>query len=332
MRRALVVINPIAGPGRARTLGACVDLARTVLAVHDYEADVRVTTGPTDAYRFCERSRRGERRSRRRVGRRRHRQRRRVAVAGTGIPFAIIPGGSGNGLARDLRIPLDPTAGTHDRRDRRRRARSMRAICTARCSSTSPASASMRASPRASPSPARAADWSATSWRPSASCGATSRALFDPQRLRRRRQALVADIIDRPALFIALANSRQYGSGAQIAPRALLDDGMMEIVVVEPQSGLSIMRQVPAFFRGTLREGPGLLMRTAASMEISCPHPIHFHVDGEPRTGPNRISLHDPSRRLVGQGKSLILKAFPAFAQEIVTKNLQRLDTRLGPR
>ncbi len=40
---------------------------------------------------------------------------------------------------------------------------------------------------------------------------------------------------------------------------------MIEIVVVEPQSGLSIMRQVPAFFRGTLQEGPGLLMRSAAS-------------------------------------------------------------------
>ena len=72
-----------------------------------------------------------------------------------------------------------------------------------------------------------------------------------------RRQVARRRHHDRPALFIALANSRQYGSGAQIAPRALLDDGMMEIVVVEPQSGLSIMRQVPAFFRGTLKEGPG---------------------------------------------------------------------------
>ena len=75
-------------------------------------------------------------------------------------------------------------------------------------------------------------------------------------------KAHMADIVDHPALFIALANSRQYGSGAQIAPSALLDDGMIEIVVVEPQSGFSIMRQVPAFFRGTLREGPGLLMRS----------------------------------------------------------------------
>ncbi len=101
----------------------------------------------------------------------------------------------------------------------------------------------------------------------------------------------MADIVEHPALFIALANSRQYGSGAQIAPSALLDDGMIEIVVVEPQSAMRIMRQVPAFFRGTLREGPGLLMRSAASMEVSSAEPIRFHVDGEPRVGPNSIAL-----------------------------------------
>ena len=39
----------------------------------------------------------------------------------------------------------------------------------------------------------------------------------------------------RRALFIAFANSRQYGNGAQIAPRARLDDGLLDLVVVEAQ-------------------------------------------------------------------------------------------------
>ena len=87
-------------------------------------------------------------------------------------------------------------------------------------------------------------------------------------------KALTGDITDHPALFIALANSRQYGSGAQIAPKALLDDGQMEVVIVEPQSGVQIARQLPAFFGGRLQEGPGIVMRSAASMEISCAQPI----------------------------------------------------------
>ena len=92
---------------------------------------------------------------------------------------------------------------------------------------------------------------------------------------------------DQPALFIALANSRQYGSGAQIAPRALLDDGMIEIVVVEPQSAFSIMRQVPAFFRGTLTEGRGLADAVSGVRWRSRARTrFDFHVDGEPRDGP----------------------------------------------
>ena len=105
-------------------------------------------------------------------------------------------------------------------------------------------------------------------------------------------QALDGDITDRPALFIALANSRQYGNGAQIAPKALLDDGMMEIVdrraAVERCRSRGSCRR---FSAARLQEGPGIVMRSAASMEISCAQPIAFHVDGEPRTGPNRIRM-----------------------------------------
>ena len=105
--KATVIVNPIAGPGRTATIGACVDLVKSVLASHQCDADVRITTGPNDANRFATEA---------------------VAekvdlvaawggdgtvngaaagVSGTGIPLAIVPGGSGNGLARDLSIPFD---------------------------------------------------------------------------------------------------------------------------------------------------------------------------------------------------------------------------------
>ena len=90
------------------------------------------------------------------------------------------------------------------------------------------------------------------------------------------------------------------------------------------------MRQVPAFFRGTLQEGPGLLMRSAASMEISCAAADLISTSTASRgPGPNRIRLRTRRGALSGQGKSLILKAVPAYAREIVTKNLRRLLRRL---
>lgn len=291
MRRAVVIINPIAGKGRARTMGACVDLARSALAAHDYDADVRVTAGPQDAYRFSSEAAASNVDLVVAWGGDGTVNGAATGVSGTGIPLAIIPGGSGNGLARDLLIPFDPAA-----------ALAIAATGMTRAIDAGDLHGSLFYNVAGVGFDARIA---ARLAEPGARRGLIGYLFATIGELRGYKpgcysidevydfdgKSLVADITERPALFIALANSRQYGSGAQIAPRALLDDGMMEIVVVEPQSGLSIMKQVPAFFRGTLQEGPGLTMRSAASMDISCEHPIHFHVDGEPRTGPNRISL-----------------------------------------
>lgn len=289
--RALVVINPIAGPGRTRTIGACVDLARTVLAAHHFDAEVRITTGPADAYRFSSEAAAAKADLVVAWGGDGTVNGAASGVAGTGIPFAIIPGGSGNGLARDLLLPFNATAAFH-----------VAAAGPTRAIDAGDLHGSLFFNVAGIGFDARIAARLAA---PGARRGLLGYVLatlgelrgYEPGRysihdpLDAAGTSLVADISDRPALFIALANSRQYGSGAQIAPSALLDDGMIEIVVVEPQSALRILRQVPAFFRGTLREGRGVVMRSAASMEVSCSHPINFHVDGEPREGPKRIAL-----------------------------------------
>lgn len=289
--RALVVINPIAGPGRTRTIGGCVDLATSVLGTYRYDTDVRITQGPSDAYRFSSAAAHASYDLVVAWGGDGTINGAASGVAGTGIPLAIVPGGSGNGLARDLRIPFDPTA-----------ALTLAATGGVRAIDAGDLHGSLFFNVAGIGFDARIADRLAA---PGARRGLIGYLLATLSELRSYEpgiysirnafdvdgRAHMADIIDRRALFIAVANSRQYGNGAQIAPAALLDDGMMEIVVVEPQSGFAILRQVPAFFRGTLREGRGLLMRSAASMDISCPHPIRFHVDGEPRVGPESIRL-----------------------------------------
>ena len=289
--RARVVINPIAGPGRTRTLSACVDLARSVLGGHGYDADIQTTAGPDDAHRLA---REGVDSNCDLVvawGGDGTVNGAATAVAESGVPLAIIPGGSGNGLARDLSIPLNA-----------RHAFTIAATGATRQIDAGDLHGSLFFNVAGVGFDARIAFRLA---QPGARRGLVGYIIATVGEMRAYEPGAYSirnaydvegrqhmpDIVDHPALFIALANSRQYGSGAQIAPKALLDDGMIEIVVVEPQSGLSIMRHVPAFFRGTLQEGPGLLMRSAASMEISSGHPIKFHVDGEPRTGPNSIAL-----------------------------------------
>ena len=289
--RALVVINPIAGPGRTRTIGGCVDLARSVLSSHQYDTEVRVTEGPTDAYRFSSEAATAKCDLVVAWGGDGTINGAASGVAGTGIPLAIVPGGSGNGLARDLKIPFEPAA-----------ALTLAATGAVREIDAGDLHGSLFFNVAGIGFDALIANRLAV---PGARRGLIGYVLATVSELRSYEpgaysihnafdvdgKAHMADIVDHRALFIAVANSRQYGNGAQIAPAALLDDGMMEIVVVEPQSAFAILKQVPAFFQGTLREGPGLLMRSAASMDISSAHPIHFHVDGEPRLGPESISL-----------------------------------------
>ena len=289
--KATVIVNPIAGPGRSRTIGACIDLAKSVFSAHHYDAEVRVTTGPLDANRFAKEAVADGAAVVAAWGGDGTVNGAAAGVSGTGVPLAIIPGGSGNGLARDLAIPFDPA-----------RAFEVAAGGTVRAIDAGDLHGALFFNVAGVGLDARIAGRLATEGhrrglmgyvlatvaelRSYQTCAYSISNVYDAD-----GRMVTGDIIDRPALFIALANSRQYGSGAQIAPKALLDDGLMEVVIVEPQSSMQIAKQLPAFFGGRLQQGPGIIMRSAASMEISCAQPIAFHVDGEPRTGPNRILM-----------------------------------------
>jgi diacylglycerol kinase (ATP) len=92
------------------------------------------------------------------------------------------------------------------------------------------------------------------------------------------------------ALIIAVANARQYGHGALIAPQARLDDGRLDVVVIAQRSPLRALLQVPSMFRGRIADVPGVTMRTAAALEITSAHAVIYHVDGEPFAGGASIS------------------------------------------
>ncbi len=297
--RATVIVNPIAGPGRTATIGACVDLVRSVLSSHHCEADVRITTGPNDANRFATDAVSAKVDVVAAWGGDGTVNGAAAALTGTGIPLAIVPGGSGNGLARDLQIPFDAA-----------QALTIAATGGVRAIDAGDLHGSLFFNVAGVGLDAQIAGRLATKGHRRGLMGyvlatvselrAYQPCAYSISNVRDANgQSMRDDLIDHKAMFIALANSRQYGSGAQIAPKALLDDGVMEVVVVEPMSSVQILRQLPAFFGGRLQQGPGIVMRSAASMEIACSDAIAFHVDGEPRVGPNRIRMRTRSKALL---------------------------------
>src|SRR5688572_16344087 len=108
--RALVVLNPVAGAGRTTKLDACRTLAAGILEPLGYRTDVVVTGGPGDGRAASTRAASegvdlivawGGDGTVNEVA---------AAVAFSSSTLAIVPAGSGNGLARDLGVPLDPAS------------------------------------------------------------------------------------------------------------------------------------------------------------------------------------------------------------------------------
>jgi YegS/Rv2252/BmrU family lipid kinase len=105
-------------------------------------------------------------------------------------------------------------------------------------------------------------------------------------------QTIVADgvVIRTRALIVALANSRQYGNGALIAPDARLDDGKLDIVIVEHRALWQVLRQVPRLFNGRIGSAPGVSITPAVDIDIVSSGPAMYHVDGEPFVGGARLT------------------------------------------
>ena len=96
------------------------------------------------------------------------------------------------------------------------------------------------------------------------------------------------------AILITVANSPEFGNGAVIAPGAKVDDGLLDLVVMEERSRINTIAQVPRLFRGTVDRAKGCSIRRIARATIASDRPMVYHVDGEPAQGGTslRVRVH----------------------------------------
>jgi YegS/Rv2252/BmrU family lipid kinase len=81
---------------------------------------------------------------------------------------------------------------------------------------------------------------------------------------------------------IVAANSKAYGGGMRIAPDALLDDGLFEVIAIERVSKLRFLANLPKVFKGTHVQLPTVRVFRAAEVEISADRPFTMYADGDP--------------------------------------------------
>jgi YegS/Rv2252/BmrU family lipid kinase len=81
---------------------------------------------------------------------------------------------------------------------------------------------------------------------------------------------------------IAVANSRAYGGGMMMAPHALLDDGLLEVIVVERVGKGRFLANLPKVFAGTHVELDSVHSFRAAEVLVSADRPFTMYADGDP--------------------------------------------------
>ena len=209
-------------------------------------------------------------------------------LMGTAVPLAIIPAGSGNGLARELGVPLQPGAAI---------------------------AAALRATPRA-------IDAGELNGRPFFNIAGVGFDAHIASRFdRAKRRGLVTYVrvsarelltyrsmtyridcgcgpggpasvaFSQKALLVTIANSRQFGNGARIAPFARIDDGRLDLVVFEEASRFATLCALPRLFTGGIERVRGMTMRQIDRARIESDVPMAVHVDGEPAEGGTSLEI-----------------------------------------
>lgn len=86
------------------------------------------------------------------------------------------------------------------------------------------------------------------------------------------------------AATVVVANSAYYGSGMQIAPPAAVDDGVLDVVVIEAAGRLALMRSLPKVYDGSHVGLPEVTVLSGKRVEIrgTGRAPIPAGADGEP--------------------------------------------------
>jgi len=92
------------------------------------------------------------------------------------------------------------------------------------------------------------------------------------------------DPLEGGMLFMAVGNSRLAGGGFEVAPKAKLDDGLLDLAVVNEASGADLMRLSKELETPDNPDNQILRYWQLPEFTIEAQREVHFNLDGEPTT------------------------------------------------
>jgi diacylglycerol kinase (ATP) len=197
-------------------------------------------------------------------------------VAGTHLLFGLVPAGTGNDTARSLGITtkdvdaaVDVIVAGH-----------VRTIDLVRTGTTDVATVIASGFDSKVNERANAMTWPRGNMRYNLAIVAELRS-FEPLPF-----ALTLDgsTIEREAMLVAVGNGPSFGGGLRICEGAVMDDGLLDVVVINPVSKAKLLRVFPQLYRGTHVRLPEFERHLVREVTLSSPG-IVAYGDGE-RLGP----------------------------------------------
>ena len=82
------------------------------------------------------------------------------------------------------------------------------------------------------------------------------------------------------AMLVAVGNGPSFGGGLRITEGALLDDGLLDVVIIKPMSKAGLVRTYPKLFKGTHVTVPQYEHHRVRSVTIAAPGVVAY-ADGE---------------------------------------------------
>ncbi len=91
-------------------------------------------------------------------------------------------------------------------------------------------------------------------------------------------------LLELEATLVAVGNGPSFGGGLRITEGAVLDDGLLDVVIIRPLTKVDLVRTYPKLFKGTHIHHPAYEHHRVKKVRISSPG-IVTYADGE-RFGP----------------------------------------------
>jgi diacylglycerol kinase (ATP) len=82
------------------------------------------------------------------------------------------------------------------------------------------------------------------------------------------------------AMLVAVGNGPSFGGGLRITEGALLDDGLLDVVIIKPMSKLGLVKTYPKLFKGTHVTHPAYEHHRVRSVTVAAPGIVSY-ADGE---------------------------------------------------